>query len=293
MTRWLWLLPLAAAIAVGWLCTRPDGFHTGVEVGVAGRTVASIPASGTDSVGDQPSGAPAVLELTVLGKYPHDSQAFTQGLLWHEGKLYETTGHYGRSRLRRVDLDTGAVEQEVSLAADYFGEGLTLVPETGSARAELLWLTWRAGRAFRFDLETFELVGEHTYQGQGWGLCWRDGELYRSDGTSTLWRHGSADLEVRERLQVTRNGLPVDLVNELECTPEGILANVWQSDEILRIDPTSGRVTATADASDLIPLEERGKDAVLNGIAYRSETGTFFLTGKNWPWLFEVALEER
>lgn len=237
-------------------------------------------------------GAPvAVFDVEVLGRYPHDPSAFTQGLLWHGGKLYESTGLRGASRLRRVDHETGEVEREVPLERALFGEGLALIPS--GDRPELLWLTWTAGRALRFDLETFERLGEFAYQGQGWGLCWRDGDLYRTDGTATLWRHAASDFAVLGRLQVTRDGAPVASLNELECTPEGLWANVWQSDEIVRIDAASGRVTAVADAGGLMPRAERPPEGVLNGIAYRPETGTYFLTGKRWPWLFEVALEER
>jgi glutamine cyclotransferase len=135
-------------------------------------------------------------------------------------------------------------------------------------------------------------VGEFGYDGEGWGLASCDGEFYRSDGTAVVWRHDPATFAVGGRLEVTRREAPVAYLNELECTPRGLLANVWQSDEIVRIDPRTGRVTATIDAAGLLEAGERRPEGVLNGIAYRAETDTLLLTGKYWPWLFEVVLEE-
>ncbi len=238
------------------------------------------------------------LRVSVVARYSHDGDAFTQGLLWHDGKLYETTGQYGRSRLRRWNLETGEIEAEILLSPDLFGEGLAFVGARARASVgagggdELIWLTWKAGRAFRFDPDGFTGLGEFAYEGEGWGLTLCNGELYRSDGSATLWRHDPETFAVRGRLEVSRGGVAIALLNELECTPRGILANIWQRDEIVRIDSLSGRVTATIDAGGLLRADERRPEAVLNGIAYRPETDTLLLTGKHWPWLFEVVLEE-
>jgi len=238
------------------------------------------------------------LRVSVVARYSHDGDAFTQGLLWHDGKLYETTGQYGRSRLRRWNLETGEIEAEILLSPDLFGEGLAFVGARARASVgagggdELIWLTWKAGRAFRFDPDGFTNLGEFAYEGEGWGLTLCNGELYRSDGSATLWRHDPETFAVRGRLEVARGGVAIALLNELECTPRGILANIWQRDEIVRIDSLSGRVTATIDAGGLLRADERRPEAVLNGIAYRPETDTLLLTGKHWPWLFEVVLEE-
>ena len=262
------------------------------------------------------------LRVSMVARYSHDGDAFTQGLLWHDGKLYETTGQYGRSRLRRWNLETGEIEAEILLSPDLFGEGLAFVgararasvgagagagagslagPRAGALTdrgaapgggGELIWLTWKAGRAFRFDPDGFTNLGEFAYDGEGWGLTLCNGELYRSDGSATLWRHDPETFAVRGRLEVSRGGVAIALLNELECTPRGILANIWQRDEIVRIDSLSGRVTATIDAGGLLRADERRPEAVLNGIAYRPETDTLLLTGKHWPWLFEVVLEE-
>lgn len=287
MTRWLWLLPLAAAlVAAIWLGRAEEPLEP-----VRGADSAKAPASpSSGSPGSDDASDPAELRVSIVARYSHDADAFTQGLLWHGGRLYETTGQYGRSRLRRWNLETGEIEREIPLEPDLFGEGLALVGE-GSG-AELIWLTWKAGRALRFDLDDFARLGEFSYEGEGWGLALCNGELYRSDGTSTLWRHDPKTFAVRGRFQVARDGVPVEFLNELECTPRGILANVWQRDEIVRIDARSGRVTATINARGLLRPDERLHQAVLNGIAYRPETDTVLLTGKYWPWLFEVVLEE-
>lgn len=237
----------------------------------------------------QPAGAPERLRVSVVARYAHDPDAFTQGLLWHDGKLYESTGQYGKSRLRRWDLETGRIERETSLGPRLFGEGLALVG--AGAERELIWLTWHAGRALRFGPAELESRGEFEYLGEGWGLALCDGELFRSDGSAVLWRHDPASFAVRGRLEVARAGVAVEYLNELECTPRGLLANVWQREEIVRIDPRSGRVTAVIDASGLLGPSERRFEGVLNGIAYREETDTVLLTGKYWPWLFEVVFE--
>lgn len=221
----------------------------------------------------------------MIASFPHDRRAFTQGLVWDGHHLLESTGGYGSSSLRRVELETGAVLQQVDLPRDVFGEGLAGVGD------RLVQLTWRAGLAAVWDAATFRSVDELAYAGEGWGLCFDGRELVMSDGSSELVFREPSSLAESRRIQVTLDGHPVKRLNELECVDGQVWANVWMTEELLRIDPASGRVTATVDARGLLePSERRGTD-VLNGIAYRPETGTFLITGKLWPRIFEVVFE--
>lgn len=252
--------------------------------------LASIGVVGACGLGSnsEPAVASSLLELEprVLAEHPHDPDAFTQGLIWHQDRLYESTGEYGSSTLRRIELESGAVEKRLDLPEILFGEGLERVGD------RLVQLTWRERLARVYDLETFELEEELTYFGEGWGLCFDSVELVRSDGTSTLTFHDPASFAQLRRLDVTLAGRPVGFLNELECAEGWIYANVWQTDSIVRIDPASGEVRARVDASGLLPDRRQGA-GVLNGIAYRPETATFLLTGKNWPKIFEVVFVER
>ncbi len=220
--------------------------------------------------------------VRVRGEFPHARDAFTQGLLWHDGKLYESTGQYRQSSLRRVDLASGAVEQQRDLASDLFAEGLARVGD------QLIQLTWHAGLAKVYARQDFAQVGEHSYPGEGWGLCHDGSRLVMSDGSDRLsFRHPESFALVGE-VKVTLRGRPLSRLNELECVDGAVWANVWTTDLIVRIDPESGRVTAIVDASGLLSPDERSNTDVLNGIAYRAETDTFLVTGKYWPKLFEV-----
>jgi glutamine cyclotransferase len=231
-----------------------------------------------------PSGRQFPLRLTtrVIAVHPHDPEASTQGLLWHRGRLYESTGLHARSSLRRVELESGEVEEKLDLSPDLFGEGLARVG------GELIQLTWQASRALRYDLDTLETTGEFSYEGEGWGLCFDSVHLVRSDGTDELRFHEPRSFAVVRSLAVRFQGEPVRWLNELECAEGWIYANLLNSDEIVRIDPASGQVAARVDASGLLSQGERQRAGVLNGIAYREEEGTFLLTGKLWPKIFEV-----
>ena len=227
--------------------------------------------------------APESLRLLVIERHPHDTGAFTQGLLWHEGKLYESTGQYGESTVRRVDLATGEVEEQTPLPDDLFAEGLARMGD------ELVQITWRGRKALVWDLGDLSSVREHSYHGEGWGLCF-DGERFvMSTGSDRLVFRDPRTFERIGEVRVKRAGRPLRRLNELECVDGLVYANIWMDDNIARIDPETGDVTGWIDASGLLPEDERtGGEDVLNGIAYIPETGHFLLTGKNWPFLFEV-----
>ena len=228
---------------------------------------------------------PERLKVRIVAEYPHDRRAYTQGLLWYRGFLYESTGQYGRSTVRRTDLATGAVVEARNLSEQLFGEGLARV---GS---NLYQLTWQAQIGLMYEAETFEPAGQFYYQGEGWGLCF-DGEyLVMSDGGSALsFREPSTFREARRRT-VTSAGRPVLRLNELECVSDLVYANVYGTDFLVRIHRESGEVLAWIDASGLLTGAERRGAEVLNGIAYVPERETFLLTGKYWPKTFEVTLD--
>lgn len=227
----------------------------------------------------------------VLNVYPHDAEAFTQGLLWHDGYLYESTGLYGFSTLRRVDIESGEPLESLSIDEAYFAEGLELVGD------KLIQLTWQAGMAFVYDLTSFDLIEIIEYEGEGWGLCYDGRYLFMSDSSPYLSVRDAETFDLIVRAAVTYDGqlVPSLLLNELECVGEHIYANAWNTDYIFRIDKWTGDVTATIDASALLTDAEKADLAagsVLNGIAYNSATETFYITGKKWHKLFEVVFNE-
>lgn len=255
------------------------------------------------------AGHPESLSVRVLEERPHATDAFTQGLLFHDGFLYESTGQRGRSTLRKVNPQTGEVVVRRDLPDRLFAEGLALIsgsagtpapPDGGTAGgARLIQLTWQSGLALVWDLATLERVGEHRYDGEGWGLAFDGEHLVMSDGSSTLSLRDPETFAEVDRVEVRLGGHPLAQLNELEWAAGALWANVWGSSTVVRIDLPSGRVTATADLGKLyglLPVEESARIDVLNGIAYRpAETvdagGTFLVTGKYWPRLFEVAFE--
>lgn len=232
-----------------------------------------------------PEPAPPIEAARVTATYPHDAGAFTQGLFFHDGRLFESTGRHGESGVREVDLGTGKVKREVRLPAQYFGEGSTGWGDT------IVSLTWKHGKGFRWDRESFRKLGEFRYEGEGWGLT-QDGEsLILSDGSSELRFLDPATMAERRRIRVTWAGRPVWELNELEFVRGEILANVWRSDLIVRIDPVTGAVRGAIDLGAVTAsVAVADEEAVLNGIAYDAKAGKLYVTGKRWPQLFEIAL---
>jgi glutamine cyclotransferase len=231
------------------------------------------------------TGAPAEIGYSIVATYPHDRNAFTQGLVYAGGALYESTGLYGRSSLRRVDLKSGTPELIRPLAEQYFGEGLTAFGD------RLIQLTWRSGTAFVYTRRDLRPVGEFRYATQGWGLT-QDGEhLIMSDGSATLYFLDPDRFTEVRRIQVRDNRGPVNFLNELEFVAGDIFANVWQSRRILRIAPDSGRVTGFIDLSALVTRMRRESSTdVLNGIAYLPGSNRLLITGKHWPSLYVIEL---
>lgn len=231
---------------------------------------------------------PVFYGYEVIEAYPHSTDAFTQGLFFDGGALYETTGHYGRSTLRRVDLETGEVIRQTPLPQSHFAEGAAM------ADGDIFVLSWREGTAFRFDADRFTLEKSHAYEGEGWGLAFTGEELVMSDGGSALRFIDPLTFEETRRLTVTLRGQPLRNLNELEWIDGEIFANVWQTDAIVRIDPKSGAVTGVIDLRGILPEEDfiPGETDVLNGVAWNGEKNVLYVTGKNWPKLFKIRLVE-
>ena len=226
------------------------------------------------------------LRVEILRELTHDITAYTQGLLWQDGWLYESTGQYGESRLNRIDLESGDVVQQIRISPEFFGEGLALVDD------RLIMLTYKAERAFVFDRDTFEQLHTFTYRGEGWGLCRDRQRLVMSDGSHTLTFRDPLTFEEVGSVAVTLRGRPQTQLNELECVGERVYANVYQEDYLVVIDPETGRVTHQIDASGLLTAEEARTVDVLNGIAYAPDTENFYITGKDWPKMFAVRFVE-
>lgn len=228
-----------------------------------------------------------VYGFMVKHTYPHDPQAFTQGLFFKDGHLFESTGLNGKSWLRKVELTTGKVLQQKDLPKDIFGEGATLVGD------EIVSLTWTSKYGFVFDASTFTLKRKFTYDSEGWGLASDAQAVYMSDGSPTIHILDPKTLKEQRRIQVTAEGKPIPELNELEMVEGELFANVWGTDVIARIDPATGNVVGWINLAGLLPLEKRGTssaDAVLNGIAYDAKQKRLFVTGKLWPKMFEIEL---
>jgi glutaminyl-peptide cyclotransferase len=222
----------------------------------------------------------------VIKTWPHDRAAFTQGLVIRDGSFIESTGLNGQSSLREVDVATGRVLKQVVLAPVYFAEGVAVMG------AQAFQITWQNRKGFVYDVDTFQLQKEFTYEGEGWGLATDGTLLILSDGTSRIRFLDPTSFEVKRSIEVTREGRPLSLLNELEFIRGEIFANVWQTEEVVRIDPATGRIRGVISFVGLLPAQDRRPDTdVLNGIAYDEKSDRLFVTGKRWPRVFEVRLK--
>ena len=222
----------------------------------------------------------------VVNSYPHDRQAFTQGLVFYKGELYESTGLNGQSTVRRVELVTGKVLQRIDLPSQYFGEGLALLND------QLFQLTWQNNTGFVYDRATLKQLRTFEYPMQGWGITHDGQRLMISDGTATIRFYDPTTLTETGQIQVTQAGRPIVMLNELEYVGGEIYANIWQTNLIARIEPTTGHVVGWIDLSGLLKPEDMQQPVdVLNGIAYDAEADRLFVTGKLWPKLFEIKVK--
>jgi len=226
-----------------------------------------------------------VYSYKIVNTYPHDRGAFTQGLVFEDGVLYEGTGGYGRSELRKVELKTGMVQHVRELAVQYFGEGICVYGD------KIIQLTWRSHVGYVYDKESFELLREFHYPMEGWGITHDGKRLIMSDGSSTLYFLDSETFDEIGRIEVMAGDRPVDKLNELEYVGGQIYVNIWGTEKIAQIDPETGQVRGWIQLRGLLAPEERGHPIdVLNGIAYDAESGRLYVTGKLWPKLFEIEL---
>lgn len=274
--RWLERAAIACAVLLT-ICGAACG-------GAADDADSTAPSPGA------PGPAPALAarkRVEVLARWPHDRGAFTQGLLIRDGSFFESTGLRGQSTIREVERDTGRVLRSARLPDPLFGEGLALHED------RLVQLTWTSGVARIYEIASFALVGEWRYQGEGWGLC-HDGERFvMSNGTNRLSFRSDDDFAEIGSVEVTLDGRPLDRLNELECVDGRVYANVWQTDWLAEIDPSTGRTASWIDASGLLSEAERRDADVLNGIAWDEDRRVFYLTGKFWPQVFEVRFVAR
>ena len=231
--------------------------------------------------GAQPTVGPGYV---VVDEFPHDEAAYTQGLDFQGARLFEGTGLNGRSSLRRVELDTGKILRKVDLAQKFFGEGITVLGK------RIYQITWQNERAFVYDKASFRRIRRFTYEGEGWGLTHDGSRLIMSNGSSTIAFRDPKTFEVLDEIEVTDGGEPVSMLNELEWVEGEIFANVWQTDDVVRIDPDTGDVVGRLDLTALKQQQQNGE--VTNGIAYMESQDRLFVTGKLWDTIYEIELTE-
>jgi glutaminyl-peptide cyclotransferase len=252
------------------------------------RLLASCLASAAFLGAAAPATAAPVFSYKIVRDYPHDPNAFTQGLEYRDGFLYEGTGLNGRSSLRKERLETGQVLERVDIAPEYFGEGITVLG------AEIFQLTWQSHTGFVYGRASFHVQRRFSYPGEGWGLTNDGRKIYMSDGSAAIRVLDPRTLTEKRRIQVRDGGAPVTELNELEWVEGEILANVWQTDRIARISPATGQIAGWIDCSGMLPSVFRtSSDAVLNGIAYDARTKRLFVTGKLWPRLYQIQIVPR
>jgi glutamine cyclotransferase len=251
-----------------------------VLLGVAGSSPAQAPPS--------PPPASPIYDVQVVKSYPHDPGAFTEGLLYQDGYLLESTGLVGRSGIRKVELETGKVLMRRELARPYFGEGIV------TWKGKLVELTWQHQLGFIYDAATFQPRGSFKYKGEGWALTKDDHRLIMSDGTDEIRFLDPETLAETGRIKVGFNGKPVRNINELEWVKGEIFANIWQTSVIVRIDPKTGNVLGRINLEDLPAAADRnGAEDVLNGIAYDAKGDRLFVTGKQWSKIYQIKLVKR
>ena len=267
-----WFLPIAFTLI-------------GVGVGVLVWIAWLAPQKTTPVVASIPLELSTKAGYRIIKQYPHDPQAFTQGLVYADGYFYESTGLKGRSSLRKVQVENGEVILQHNLDANYFAEGLALWQD------QLIQLTWQDHIGFVYEYDTFSLQEQFSYASEGWGLTQDGTHLIMSDGSATLAFLDPTSKAVIRSIIVRDNGTPLSHINELEYIRGEIYANIWQSDQIVRIDPVSGNVLGWINLSGILPLDiPLGQVDVLNGIAYDADNDRLFVTGKLWPYLFEIVL---
>ena len=226
-----------------------------------------------------------IATMRVISTRPHDETAFTQGLEFYGDRLFESRGLRGSSGLTEINTSDGEALRDISLAPQFFGEGMTIVGDT------IIQLTWTSGKAFVYDIETLSVVNQFEYVGEGWGLCFDGTSLYMSDGSDILTLRDPETFAITGSLKVISDLLSVNRLNELECVDDHVYANMWQTDTIIAIDTSSGHVDRVIDASALQTYEGVSDANVLNGIAHIKASDSFLVTGKLWPLMFEVVFE--
>jgi glutamine cyclotransferase len=268
----------------------PAAESTDATVKAGGSASGSGGAAGTlpsRDAGAAPARTP-VYVADVVNEWPHDPAAFTQGLQWFDGRLFESTGQEGKSSIREVELRTGQVLRKRDLDKKYFGEGIVLLGDN------LYQITWTSGVAFVYDWKTFTPKKQFTYDGEGWGLTTDGTSLIMSDGTATIRFRDPATFAEQRSITVRDHGTLVPKLNELEWVKGEIWANVWESEQIVCIDPATGNVTGWIDLAGLLPKRDRtGNEDVMNGIAYDEQDDRLFVTGKLWAKLYEIRLKAR
>ncbi len=264
----LFVIPFASVVVIG--------FGAGSAQAITTPLLSPLPSPAP--------GIPAIYGYAVVATYPHDRTAFTQGLVYDNGVLFESTGQYGQSSLRKVQLRTGRVLQRRGVSHTYFAEGLALVGN------RLIQLTWKEKTGFVYDKASFRQTRTFTYTTEGWGITFDGTSLIMSDGSATLYFLDPQTFAVRDTLNVSDNGQPVVRLNELEFVNGELFANIWQTDLIARVNLKTGRVIGWIDLSGLLTPVERQRADVLNGIAYDPKGDRLFVTGKYWPKLFEIKL---
>lgn len=260
--------------------------HYGFLLTALGFLLIGCNNSENSSTPDAPASSVPLSTPSVVSTLPHDTSAFTEGLEFYDSTLLESGGNYGRSKLFQYDPKTGKVLKQVKLEDKYFGEGITVLHDT------LYQLTWKEGVAFLYDVKTFKKIKELPFKGEGWGMTNDGKNLIVSNGSSSLYYYEPGTLKLLKVVNVTENGTAVPNVNELEYIDGYVYANQWQYDYIVKIDPSSGNVVAKYDLGglhDSVKKIDPNAD-VLNGIAYNRSTKKFYVTGKNWPQMYEIQL---